>query len=320
MPLKPEPPAPPVSPPTDIQNRRDNLAQSALRSRPSCGADDARGAGDRPAQPPQRGHHLRRRRGGRPAVDRHGAAAHPQPEHGAPRGRAAAAAPGRHDRARDARRARDRAPGGRGPPGREAGQRPADRRGPGRAHRLRHRHDGRRPRAHLDRRRARLPAYMSPEQARGKRPGAVADLWSLGATLYAAVEGRPPFDADNALATLTAVISDPVPTPRVEGPLREAILGLLTKDPDQRIDIPTARALLTQGGRRPLDRADRSARRSGGRTRPGRTHRGAPRRRCRPPHLRPRRGRRRARPTRASTPPSAGDRAPCWPPSSSRCC
>src|SRR5215218_1449490 len=53
------------------------------------------------------------------------------------------------------------------------------------------------------------PSYMSPEQARGKRPGAVADLWSLGATLYSAVEGRPPFDADNALATLTAVISDP---------------------------------------------------------------------------------------------------------------
>jgi serine/threonine protein kinase len=96
------------------------------------------------------------------------------------------------------------------------------------------------------------PSYMSPEQARGKRPGAVADLWSLGATLYAAVEGRPPFDADNALATLTAVISDPVPTPRVEGPLREAILGMLTKDPDERIDIPTARALLTKAA------ADRS--------------------------------------------------------------
>ena len=96
------------------------------------------------------------------------------------------------------------------------------------------------------------PSYMSPEQARGKRPGAVADLWSLGATLYSAVEGRPPFDADNALATLTAVISDPVPTPRVEGPLREAILGLLEKDPEQRIDIPTARALLTRAA------ADRS--------------------------------------------------------------
>jgi serine/threonine protein kinase len=97
------------------------------------------------------------------------------------------------------------------------------------------------------------PSYMSPEQARGKRPGAIADLWSLGATLYAAVEGRPPFDEENALATLTAVVSDPVPTPRVGGPLREAILGLLAKDPDERMDIPTARALLARAA------ADRSA-------------------------------------------------------------
>jgi eukaryotic-like serine/threonine-protein kinase len=96
------------------------------------------------------------------------------------------------------------------------------------------------------------PSYMSPEQARGKRPGAVADLWSLGATLYSAVEGRPPFDEENALATLTAVISDPVPEPRVSGPLREAVLGLLAKDPEQRMDIPTARALLTRAA------ADRS--------------------------------------------------------------
>lgn len=89
------------------------------------------------------------------------------------------------------------------------------------------------------------PAYMSPERARGRKPGPEADLWSLGATLYAAAEGRPPYDSDNALSTLTAVISDPVEPPRVEGPLREAILGLLVKDPAERMDIPTARRLLT---------------------------------------------------------------------------
>ena len=64
------------------------------------------------------------------------------------------------------------------------------------------------------------PAYMSPERARGQRPGPAGDLWSLGATLYSAVDGRPPFDAPNALGTLTAVISDPVEPPGVEGPLR----------------------------------------------------------------------------------------------------
>ena len=63
------------------------------------------------------------------------------------------------------------------------------------------------------------PAYMSPERARGRKPGPEADLWSLGATLYAAVEGRPPYDSDNALGTLTAVISDPVEPPTVGGPL-----------------------------------------------------------------------------------------------------
>ena len=97
------------------------------------------------------------------------------------------------------------------------------------------------------------PAYMSPERARGHRPGPEADLWSLGATLFAALEGRPPYDAENALGTLTSVISDPVPTPSVGGPLGQAITGLLGKDPATRMDIPAARALLTRAA------ADRTA-------------------------------------------------------------
>jgi len=93
------------------------------------------------------------------------------------------------------------------------------------------------------------PAYMSPERARGRRPGPQADLWGLGATLYAAVEGRPPYDSDNALGTLTSVIADPVPPPRVHGPLAEAIMGLLVKDPDERMDIARARELLAEAAR-----------------------------------------------------------------------
>jgi serine/threonine protein kinase len=89
------------------------------------------------------------------------------------------------------------------------------------------------------------PAYMSPERARGQKPGAAADMWSLGATLYAAVEGRPPYDGENALSTLTAVISDPVEPPRVGGPLGEAILGLLAKDPADRMSIGQTRDLLS---------------------------------------------------------------------------
>ena len=97
------------------------------------------------------------------------------------------------------------------------------------------------------------PAYMSPERARGRKPGPESDLWSLGATLYAAVEGRPPYDSENALGTLTAVISDPVEPPRTGGPLGEAILGLLAKEPAERTSIPATRELLERAA------SDRSA-------------------------------------------------------------
>jgi serine/threonine protein kinase len=90
------------------------------------------------------------------------------------------------------------------------------------------------------------PAYMSPERARGKTFGPESDLWSLGATLYAAAEGRPPFESDNALGTLTAVISDPVPPLSVGGPLARAVDGLLRKDPQERADTATARGQLKQ--------------------------------------------------------------------------
>jgi serine/threonine protein kinase len=96
------------------------------------------------------------------------------------------------------------------------------------------------------------PAYMSPERARGLKPGPEADMWSLGATLYAAAEGRPPYDGDNALGTLTSVISDPVEPPRVGGPLAEAILGLLEKEPAERMSSSRTRALLERAA------ADRS--------------------------------------------------------------
>ena len=43
------------------------------------------------------------------------------------------------------------------------------------------------------------PSYISPERARGKPPGPPADLWSLGALLYASVEGHPPYDKGSAI-------------------------------------------------------------------------------------------------------------------------
>ncbi|MBP8534738.1 serine/threonine-protein kinase [Streptomyces sp. MK37H] len=88
------------------------------------------------------------------------------------------------------------------------------------------------------------PSYISPERARGHKPGPPADLWSLGGLLYAAVEGVPPYDKSTAIATLTAVMTEPVEPPKNAGPLEEVIYGLLTKDPDRRLDEAGARALL----------------------------------------------------------------------------
>ncbi|MEU2394751.1 protein kinase [Streptomyces sp. NPDC007369] len=89
------------------------------------------------------------------------------------------------------------------------------------------------------------PSYISPERARGQKPGPPADMWSLGGLLYAAVEGVPPYDKGSALATLTAVMTEPVDPPRNAGPLTEIIYGLLVKDPARRLDEERARAMLT---------------------------------------------------------------------------
>src|SRR5512133_331084 len=63
------------------------------------------------------------------------------------------------------------------------------------------------------------PSYLAPERARGGRAGAPADLWALGVSLYTAVEGRPPFERDSMIASLTAVVADePEPAPHA-GPL-----------------------------------------------------------------------------------------------------
>ncbi|RKN08072.1 serine/threonine-protein kinase [Streptomyces radicis] len=89
------------------------------------------------------------------------------------------------------------------------------------------------------------PSYISPERARGQQPGPPADLWSLGALLFCCVEGRPPYDEGGAIATLAAVMHDPVPAPRRAGPLTAVVTGLLKKDPAARLDEPETRRLLT---------------------------------------------------------------------------
>jgi serine/threonine protein kinase len=86
--------------------------------------------------------------------------------------------------------------------------------------------------------------YISPERARDGASGPEADLWSLGATLYAAVEGRSPYARDSSMATLTALATQPPDPPRRAGPLRPVLIGLLRKNPRHRMRAAEAERLL----------------------------------------------------------------------------
>ncbi|MCK2214790.1 protein kinase [Actinomadura sp. ATCC 31491] len=88
------------------------------------------------------------------------------------------------------------------------------------------------------------PAYIAPERARGGTPTPESDLWSLGVTLYTAVEGRSPFEQGAALATISAVLTaDPEPFERA-GALAPLIAALLSKDPAGRPSVAEARRRL----------------------------------------------------------------------------
>ncbi|TCC63351.1 serine/threonine protein kinase [Kribbella pittospori] len=81
------------------------------------------------------------------------------------------------------------------------------------------------------------PAYMSPERARGDAVGPASDLFSLGATLFAAVEGKSPFGAGDPFSTLVAVVEARPAAFVNAGTLRPIIEGLLAKDPTDRLTV-----------------------------------------------------------------------------------
>ena len=90
------------------------------------------------------------------------------------------------------------------------------------------------------------PGFCAPERIRGAPASPASDLWSLGATLYAAVEGRGPFDSHGSpMAVLTSIVHSDPPPARSAGPLEPVIGALMSKDPAQRPDTARARELLT---------------------------------------------------------------------------
>jgi eukaryotic-like serine/threonine-protein kinase len=85
------------------------------------------------------------------------------------------------------------------------------------------------------------PAYFAPEVARGELPGPASDVFSLGSTLYAAVEGEPPFGLDdNTLALLRTAAEGRIRPPQRAGPLSAVLMQLLADDPAARPSMPEA--------------------------------------------------------------------------------
>ncbi|MCX5376430.1 serine/threonine-protein kinase [Streptomyces sp. NBC_00091] len=95
--------------------------------------------------------------------------------------------------------------------------------------------------------------YLAPERVTGGAPDPSSDLWSLGATLYTAVEARSPFRRTSPISSLQAVVNDEPPAPRQSGPLGPVITALLRKDPAERPSAAEAERMLLEAmeGREP---------------------------------------------------------------------
>jgi serine/threonine protein kinase len=104
------------------------------------------------------------------------------------------------------------------------------------------------------------PGYMPPELFAGAGPSPTSDLWSLGATLFHAAEGRAPFQRTTTAATLHAIMYDRPVLERCRGPLADAVGGLLTQSTSDRLDaaglrrlLETARTAITDAPARAVD-------------------------------------------------------------------
>ena len=94
------------------------------------------------------------------------------------------------------------------------------------------------------------PAYLSPEVASGQQATPASDVWSWGATLYHALEGRPPYQVgDNVLGALYRIVHEEPPRTPYAGWLAPVLEATMTRDPAPRWPMSTAQAFLEAGPR-----------------------------------------------------------------------
>ncbi|MFC3999656.1 serine/threonine-protein kinase [Nocardiopsis sediminis] len=88
------------------------------------------------------------------------------------------------------------------------------------------------------------PSYIPPERAKAGPVGPESDLWALGATLYAAVEGHPPYDRKGYIRILKGVDLEEPPVAENAGPLAPVLAGLLHVKPEDRLTAENATKML----------------------------------------------------------------------------
>ena len=90
------------------------------------------------------------------------------------------------------------------------------------------------------------PGFTAPERIRGEDASPASDLWSLGATLFAAVEGHGPFEnLGGAITTMSAIINEDAPEAFTAGALGPVIAALLRREPADRPDASAAARMIT---------------------------------------------------------------------------
>src|SRR5690242_14392919 len=90
------------------------------------------------------------------------------------------------------------------------------------------------------------PGFTAPERIRGEDASPASDLWSLGATIYAAVEGHGPFERrGGAMTTMSAIINENAPEAPTAGALGPVIAALLRREPEDRPDARAAERMIT---------------------------------------------------------------------------